>query len=48
VAVIANAMQSDIDKILKKCFKSYITKPINVFKFLEMIDRSLVAKDPPR
>ncbi len=47
VAVSANAMQSDIDKILKKGFKAYITKPVNIIKFLEIIDKFLVAKAPP-
>jgi CheY-like chemotaxis protein len=47
VAVSANAMQSDIDRTLKKGFKSYITKPIDVISFLEIIDRFLVASENP-
>jgi signal transduction histidine kinase/ActR/RegA family two-component response regulator len=37
IAVSANAMQSQIDKALLEGFDSYITKPIKVDQFLEVI-----------
>ncbi|MBT3921414.1 MAG: response regulator [Nitrospina sp.] len=42
IAVSADAMGTDIEKALNIGFRSYITKPINVDKFLETID-SLLA-----
>lgn len=41
VAVTANAMQSDIDKGIAAGFSDYITKPINIPHFLEIVDESL-------
>lgn len=42
VAVSANAMQSDIDKGLTAGFVDYITKPIDIGRFLAMIDKTLL------
>jgi len=41
IAVSANAMQSDIDKAMEAGFDSYITKPIRVGSFMEIIDSHL-------
>jgi len=41
LAISANAMAFDIGKGLKAGFKDYITKPIDVAKFLKVIDRYL-------
>ena len=38
VALTADAMDGDIEKVLKMGFKDYITKPIDVPKFLNVID----------
>ena len=38
IALTADAMDSDIKKALDIGFKNYITKPIDVSKFLTMID----------
>ena len=38
IALTADAMDSDIKKALDIGFKDYITKPIDVSKFLTMID----------
>ena len=44
VAVSANAMKEDIDHGLKAGFDSYITKPINIARFMEVVDRLLKQK----
>ncbi len=44
VAVSANAMQEDIDHGLEAGFDSYITKPINIARFMEVVDRLLGQK----
>jgi CheY-like chemotaxis protein len=44
VAVSSNAMQEDIDQGLKTGFDSYITKPINIILFMEVVDRLLLAQ----
>ncbi len=44
IAVSANAMQDDIDHGLEAGFDSYITKPINIARFMEVVDRLLVQK----
>jgi CheY-like chemotaxis protein len=41
VALSANAMPHDIEKGLEAGFFSYLTKPINVKKFMEVLDASL-------
>ncbi len=42
IALSANAMQSDIDVALKSGFTNYITKPINIEMFLEVLDDLLL------
>ena len=44
VAVSANAMKEDIDSGLEAGFDSYITKPINIARFMEVVDRLLGQK----
>jgi PAS domain S-box-containing protein len=44
VAVSANAMKEDIDRGLEAGFDSYITKPINIARFMEVVDRLLGQK----
>ena len=44
VAVSANAMKEDIDHGLEAGFDSYITKPIDISRFLEVVDRMLKQK----
>jgi len=44
VAVTANAMKEDIDHGLEAGFDSYITKPINISRFMEVVDRLLEQK----
>ena len=44
VAVSANAMKEDIDHGLEAGFDSYITKPINIALFMEVVDRLLGQK----
>ncbi len=41
IALTADAMDGDIKKALDIGFKSYLTKPIDIAKFLEEIDRVL-------
>ncbi len=41
VAVSANAMKEDIEHGLDAGFDSYITKPINISRFMEVVDRLL-------
>lgn len=43
VAVSANAMPKDIEKGMAAGFKDYITKPININKFLEVVDKVLTT-----
>ena len=45
VAMSANAMANDIEKGLTAGFADYMTKPINVPKFLELLARYLAAAD---
>ena len=42
IALTADAMDEDIKKALDMGFKNYITKPIDVVKFLEIIDGVLI------
>jgi protein-histidine pros-kinase len=44
VAVSANAMKEDIDYGMDSGFDSYITKPINIVRFMEVIDKLLGQK----
>jgi CheY-like chemotaxis protein len=44
IALTADAMDSDIKKALDMGFHSYITKPIDVSNFLEMVDTILMSK----
>jgi PAS domain S-box-containing protein len=44
VAVSANAMKEDVDHGLEAGFDSYITKPINIARFMEVVDRLLGQK----
>lgn len=44
IAVSANAMQEDVDRGLEAGFDSYITKPINIALFMEVVDRLLGQK----
>jgi PAS domain S-box-containing protein len=41
IAVTANAMSRDIEKGMKAGFSDYVTKPINVTKFLETIEHNM-------
>jgi signal transduction histidine kinase/CheY-like chemotaxis protein len=45
VALSADALKSDIDQTLSLGFKSYITKPLDMPKFLEEIDRFVEKRD---
>jgi len=44
VAVSANAMKADIEKAIEKGFENYITKPIQIGPFFEVLDKYLTAK----
>lgn len=44
IAISANAMPKDIEKGKAADFKDYITKPINITKFLHVIDNALTNK----
>ncbi len=44
VAVSANAMSEDVDYGLKAGFDAYITKPINIVTFIEVVDKLLGQK----
>ena len=44
VAISANAMKEDIEHGLEAGFDSYITKPINIARFIEVMDRMLERK----
>ncbi len=41
IAISANAMRADIDRALEEGFEGYITKPIEVDNFLEIVDKYL-------
>lgn len=41
IALSANAMQKDIDQAIAAGFKKYITKPIDILKFKNMLDELL-------
>ncbi len=46
IAVSANAMESDIKAALKEGFESYLTKPIQIEPFLEVINKTInTARD---
>jgi CheY-like chemotaxis protein len=42
IALSANAMPRDIEKGLEAGFFSYLTKPINVYEFMEALDLALI------
>ena len=42
IALSADAMDLDIKKALEMGFKDYLTKPIDIPKFYELIDKALV------
>ncbi len=42
IAISANAMPKDIERGKSAGFKDYVTKPINVNKFLEVVDKELL------
>ena len=44
IAISANAMESDIDQALETGFTAYLTKPLNISNFLEVIEKHLIAK----
>ncbi len=48
IAISASAMPEDIEKGKSSGFIDYITKPININKFLEVIDNILTTKVPTR
>ncbi len=48
IAVSANAMESDIRRALKAGFDDYITKPLNVRKFLQTVDQVLAGIEPQK
>ena len=41
IALSADAMDTDVKKTLDMGFTDYITKPINVDKFIDTIDKAL-------
>ena len=43
IAVSANAMEKDIEKAIAAGFDTYVTKPINIESFLQMLDKFLPA-----
>ncbi|HIJ51362.1 MAG TPA: response regulator [Nitrospinae bacterium] len=43
-ALTANAMNRDVEKALAMGFHFYITKPIDVLKFLETVDKVLTPR----
>jgi two-component system sensor histidine kinase/response regulator len=45
IAVSANAMESDVKKVLKSGFKTYIKKPFDLNFFMQEIDRYLLKKE---
>ena len=47
VAISANAMESDIKKTLEMGFSQYLTKPIILSEFLEMLSRHLGPANSP-
>ena len=44
IAISANAMESDIDQALETGFTAYLTKPLNISNFLEVIEKHLIGK----
>ena len=44
IAISANAMESDIDQALETGFTAYLTKPLNISNFLEIIEKHLIGK----
>ena len=47
IAMSANAMQKDIDRAMAKGFKAYITKPVNIKKFKDIIEGELKSATAP-
>jgi len=47
IAMSANAMQNDIDRATAKGFKAYITKPVNIKKFKDIIEGELKSVKAP-
>lgn len=45
VAVSANAMERDIEKGMAAGFADYLTKPIQIPRFLELVEKLIEAKD---
>jgi CheY-like chemotaxis protein len=41
IALSAQAMKEDINRVMNFGFKDYLTKPINITKFLETLDNIL-------
>jgi signal transduction histidine kinase/CheY-like chemotaxis protein len=48
IALSANAVPSDIEKALAAGFFSYLTKPINVDRFMDVLDEALEQPRGPR
>jgi len=46
IALSANAVPRDIEKALEAGFSNYLTKPINVLRFMEALDAALAAESP--
>ena len=44
IAISANAMEADIDRALETGFTAYLTKPLKISHFLEVIDKHLIPK----
>jgi PAS domain S-box-containing protein len=44
IAISANAMESDIDQALETGFAAYLTKPLKISNFLEVIEKHLIGK----
>jgi protein-histidine pros-kinase len=45
VAVSANALQEDVDYGIEAGFDAYVTKPINITHFMDLVDRMLEKAD---
>jgi PAS domain S-box-containing protein len=45
IAISANALPNDIEKALRRGFDDYVVKPINVVRFLKMVDERLFPKE---
>ena len=41
IAMSANAMQKDIDRAMAEGFKTYITKPVDIIRFRNIIEEEL-------